>query len=232
MNRLAHFLIIITLLLVATFPASSATAAELYLPDLILTDCDTICIPVLVRDFTAIAGVELHFTYDETCMTFDSVSPGLLGGATVNGGAGQVHIVWDDFENPLTLANDELVARICFSSITAPTGSPCAIGFQSNCELVDEIGDPVVLVTIDGSAACDAGGCCVLRGDVNHDGAALIDIADLLYLIDYMFQGGPEPVCFDEGDIDASATVPLDIGDLVYLIDYMFTGGPVPTSCP
>lgn len=71
-----------------------------------------------------------------------------------------------------------------------------------------------------------------MRGDVNHDGAELIDIADLLYLIDYMFTGGPQPACFDEADLDASATEPLDIGDLLYLIDFMFTGGPNPVPCP
>lgn len=80
----------------------------------------------------------------------------------------------------------------------------------------------------------EGGGCCIppMRGDVNYDGAELIDISDLLYLIDFMFQSGPAPVCFDEADIDASGSEPLDISDLVWLIDYMFTGGEPPPACP
>ncbi len=76
--------------------------------------------------------------------------------------------------------------------------------------------------------------CCIppMRGDVNYDGAELIDISDLLYLIDFMFQSGPAPVCFEEADIDASGSEPLDISDLVLLIDYMFTGGEPPPACP
>ncbi len=80
----------------------------------------------------------------------------------------------------------------------------------------------------------EGGGCCIppIRGDVNYDGAELIDISDLLYLIDFMFTGGPAPVCFEEADIDASGSEPLDISDLVLLIDYMFTGGEAPPACP
>ena len=76
--------------------------------------------------------------------------------------------------------------------------------------------------------------CCIppIRGDVNYDGAETVDISDLLYLIDFMFQSGPAPVCFEEADIDASGIEPLDISDLVLLIDYMFTGGAEPPACP
>ena len=74
-------------------------------------------------------------------------------------------------------------------------------------------------------------GCCTVRGDINHaGGASPIDIADLVYLVDYMFNQGPEPPCLEEADMDASGE--FDIADLVYLVDYMFTGGPVPVVCP
>jgi len=80
---------------------------------------------------------------------------------------------------------------------------------------------------------CNSGGCCVgVRGNVDNDTEDNIDISDLVYLADFMFTGGPAPVCFDEGDIDASGVTPIDISDLVYLVDYMFTGGPAPSACP
>jgi hypothetical protein len=80
----------------------------------------------------------------------------------------------------------------------------------------------------------EGGDCCIppVRGDVNYDWAELIDISDLLYLIDYMFRGGPLPACHEEADINADGAELIDIADLVYLIDYMFRGGPAPPACP
>jgi len=75
--------------------------------------------------------------------------------------------------------------------------------------------------------------CCVHRGDIDHSGGTTpIDISDLVYLVDFMFSGGPEPPCSDEGDVDGSGVAPIDISDLVYLVDYMFNSGPAPPGCP
>jgi len=59
------------------------------------------------------------------------------------------------------------------------------------------------------------------------DGSGGVDIDDVVYLIAYIFGGGPEPVpevCL--GDADGSGGV--DIDDVVYLIAYIFNGGPEP----
>ena len=74
--------------------------------------------------------------------------------------------------------------------------------------------------------------CCFLRGDVDHSGVAPVDIADLVYLVDFMFNAGPVPDCFEECDVDASGIEPIDIADLVYLVDFMFNFGPEPPVCP
>ena len=74
--------------------------------------------------------------------------------------------------------------------------------------------------------------CCLLRGDIDHNGTGP-DIADLVYLVTYMFGGGPTPPCeepvgsgyYAEADIDGSGTGP-DIADLVALVNYMFGGCP------
>ena len=81
------------------------------------------------------------------------------------------------------------------------------------------------------------GTCCILpiRGNVDYDPGDEIDISDLVYLVDYMFSGGPEPPCWPEGNIDGNGpddNSGIDISDLVYLVDYMFTGGPAPVECP
>lgn len=69
--------------------------------------------------------------------------------------------------------------------------------------------------------------CCAVRGDIDHSGA--IDISDLVYLVDWMFNGGPESPCEGEANIDGEASI--DIADLVYLVDYMFNDGPAPPAC-
>ncbi|MCK4625156.1 MAG: VCBS repeat-containing protein [Phycisphaerae bacterium] len=68
-------------------------------------------------------------------------------------------------------------------------------------------------------------------GDIDGSGTLPIDIADLVYLVDFMFNSGPEPPIMDAADVDGSGVLPIDIADLVYLVDYMFNEGPEPT-CP
>jgi hypothetical protein len=74
-------------------------------------------------------------------------------------------------------------------------------------------------------------GCCIppMRGNVDYGPGDVIDIADLVYLVDYMFNEGPEPPCFEEADMNCDGQI--DIADLVHLVDYMFTGGPPPCRC-
>jgi hypothetical protein len=74
------------------------------------------------------------------------------------------------------------------------------------------------------SLARDPGGCCDLPGDINNNGS--VDISDLTYYVDYMFNGGLFPPCFEEGDVNGSCG--LDISDLTYFVNYMFAGGPGP----
>jgi hypothetical protein len=77
----------------------------------------------------------------------------------------------------------------------------------------------------------DLPSCCLNRGDLNHsDGTIPADISDLTYIVNYIFGGGPPPVCYEEGDLNASGFV--DISDLTYLVDFMFGGGPPGVPCP
>lgn len=75
--------------------------------------------------------------------------------------------------------------------------------------------------------------CCLHRGDVDHSGGAdPINIADLTYLVDFLFTGGPEPPCPEEGDIDASGgAAPINVADVTYLVHFLFLGGGSPPSC-
>jgi len=62
------------------------------------------------------------------------------------------------------------------------------------------------------------------RGDLNDDGSQ--DISDAVYLLSYLYTGGPAPKCLDASHLNGDAGV--DISDVVYLLSYLYTGGPAP----
>ena len=63
-----------------------------------------------------------------------------------------------------------------------------------------------------------------LRGDANGDG--VINSADVSYLINYLFIGGPAPGPFEAGDANCDGSI--NSADVAYLINYLFIGGPPP----
>jgi hypothetical protein len=62
------------------------------------------------------------------------------------------------------------------------------------------------------------------RGDANGDGE--IDIADVMYLANYLFIGGSAPNPMWAGDANCDGEV--DVADVMYLINYLFIGGSAP----
>jgi hypothetical protein len=61
-------------------------------------------------------------------------------------------------------------------------------------------------------------------GDADASGE--VDIDDVVYLIAYIFSGGPPPDPYESGDANCAGGV--DIDDVVYLIAYIFSGGNAP----
>ncbi len=61
-----------------------------------------------------------------------------------------------------------------------------------------------------------------VHGDENGDG--LVTVADVFYLINNLFAGGPAPVGYGDVNGDGQITV----ADVFYLINYLFSGGPAP----
>jgi hypothetical protein len=55
-------------------------------------------------------------------------------------------------------------------------------------------------------------------------------VADLTYLVDYLFRNGPAPPEPQAVDVDGSGGGP-NVADLTYLVDYLFRNGPNPI-CP
>jgi len=61
-------------------------------------------------------------------------------------------------------------------------------------------------------------------GDANGD--TLVTISDVVYLVNYLFKGGPPPNPLEAGDANCDGLV--NVADVIYLINYLFKGGPPP----
>ncbi len=65
-----------------------------------------------------------------------------------------------------------------------------------------------------------------IRGDSNKDDG--VDISDVVFLLNYIFQGGRVPPCKDAGD--ANNDTRLDLSDPIWILNYLFKGGPQPSE--
>jgi hypothetical protein len=65
-----------------------------------------------------------------------------------------------------------------------------------------------------------------LAGDANGDG--IINSADLVYLRNFLFKGGPAPVPLEAGDANCDGVI--NSADVVYVMNYLFKGG-LPPGC-
>jgi len=64
-------------------------------------------------------------------------------------------------------------------------------------------------------------------GDANCDGK--VDVADVVYLLNYLFISGPPPCFWNAGDVNCDKGI--NIADVIYLINYLFRDGPPPLMC-
>ncbi|MFQ6032584.1 MAG: dockerin type I repeat-containing protein, partial [Candidatus Zixiibacteriota bacterium] len=63
-----------------------------------------------------------------------------------------------------------------------------------------------------------------IPGDANGDG--IVNSADVVFLINYLYSGGPLPPVLNAADPNADCEI--NSADLVYLINYLYGGGPLP----
>jgi 4-amino-4-deoxy-L-arabinose transferase-like glycosyltransferase len=62
--------------------------------------------------------------------------------------------------------------------------------------------------------------------DITGDG--ITDLADLIYLINYLYRAGPRPRPLENANVNCDET--LNAGDVVYLIRYIYRAGPSPCN--
>jgi len=65
-----------------------------------------------------------------------------------------------------------------------------------------------------------------IRGDANRD--SKVTVADVVYLMNFLFKSGPAVNPFQTGDVNCDGYV--TVADVVYVINYLFKGGKAPCS--
>ncbi len=87
---------------------------------------------------------------------------------------------------------------------------------------------PLSPISIDGLALIEVSGPSTTfrRGDGNGDGT--VDLGDVIYTINWIFQGGPSFGCRSAADANDDGAI--DLGDPIWVINYIFTSGASPPS--
>jgi hypothetical protein len=163
-------------------------------------------------EFTINSTVEVTTTSLPDGIATHAYSEQLVG----NGGTGTIS--WSDLYGDLAGTGLTLSTGGLLSGTVAETTT---IDFTARAS--DAIG------SVDDQALSVVIGPVYICGDANGDGSGP-DIQDLVFIVDFMFNGGPPPPVFAAVDVDSSGYSP-DVADLVYLVTFMFQGGPA-LNCP
>jgi len=115
-------------------------------------------------------------------------------------------VQWFEYAREIPTDIDKTHMKIC---VRCHAGGWSWYGYETTLSFY------VDLINTTGSYIC---------GDA--DASGFVDIDDVVYLINYVFTGGPEPIPLDCGNVDCEGVI--DIDDIVYLIDYLFMGGYTP----
>jgi DNA-binding beta-propeller fold protein YncE len=121
--------------------------------------------------------------------------------------------------------------------IAVDLGATGIASFQDSTVFVACFSDKVVQLGFDGVrlhtyAAGDGPGHLdfnYLPGDVNGDWQ--VNVGDAVYLVGYIFRGGPSPA-YPHWRANANGDGVINIGDAVYLVSYIFRSGPRPRIGP
>ena len=73
-------------------------------------------------------------------------------------------------------------------------------------------------------AIIDDGDLIWKRGDANNDEA--VSISDVIYINNYLFNGGDAPGCMNQADVNDDGSVSLS--DSIYLSNWLFNSGSPP----
>jgi hypothetical protein len=191
----------------------------------------------------ATAGFQMAVGHDAAVLDATGATPvGPLAG--LDGGAGPdffdasllsngvtIGVIYDnDGVETITYAADTVVVEVCYDVVTASLPTTTTLDFAP-------LGTPTIenIVAAGGSTkAADGqsgtiditGEVTFIRSDCNTDG--LVDIADGIFTLNWLFQGGPTPNC--DGACDSNVDAAIDVADAIFTFTWLFLEGPAPSA--
>ena len=130
----------------------------------------------------------------------------------VNSGGAPVESAW------VCLMNDEVYQAGC-SDVSGELVLACSTTVEAEIHLTvtkHNFRPYQGLVTVMGAD--------YLRGDANGDD--LIDVADVIFLANYLFKGQAAPFPYDAGEANCDGII--DVADVIFLLNYLFKNGSAP----
>jgi|GEM_PF-2677627 len=91
---------------------------------------DTVVMPLQVQGFVNVAGIELHLEFPVDNIEFVELSSNVISDYTLNCVNGEIHIIWEDIDNCLTLPSNSELLSISFE-ISPGTNANVPVSFIS-----------------------------------------------------------------------------------------------------
>ena len=254
MRKLRILSLIITLLLIAAFSGKSQDlgsdpniADTIYVDSIVSTSSTRGFVPVYFFNDEELAGIEMTLTYNSIDLFIDSFS-------FVDGRVESYTLKYADQLSPNTITcccyalseglippGSGLLGYLFFSYlpglqtqvVTIDTVTLTFGEKEHSTAFSDGYANMFKPEFVSGYLDIQPTNCCLGdRGNVNNSPDDQVDIDDMVYMVEYMFLGGPAPVCNEEANVEGSLDGSVDIDDIVYFVEYMFLNGPPPLSCP
>lgn len=251
MRKTMLLILLLVGVITATTSYSQPLGVDPGLPDTVIIDSviffntEPGIVPIRFFNDEALAGIEVTLAYNSPDITVDSFS--FVGGRAeyvslkgTSTNPGTVTIYCFPFTGePLISPGSGLLGQLYFSSL--PTSPAQVVPIDT---IIITIGNREYATTFSDATAnpfspqYEKGyldilvSCCIGdRGNVDNSPDDVVNVADLTYLIAYLFQGGPDPVCLPEGNVNGDPGELINVADLTYLVAYLFQGGPPPPPC-
>ena len=195
---------------------------------------DHIVVPVTLHNIQTITAFSIPLAFDPDVLTCDSIS---YAGTRID----YINITMDTINNitgnvlfgmvVLTEANlapgDGEVARLYMTvNVNAPEQvtiiDTAFFPPAGDLALIDPAAQTIVPEFVHGNIFIALN----MRGDANGTGD--VNLADGVYLINYIFRGQRPPIPSDAGD--ANSDMAVNMGDVVFVINYVFHDGPPPVK--
>ncbi len=202
-------------------------------------------LPVQVSTVRPLDGLSIAASYDSSLMSMTGISAsGVAANAdfvetSANLPAGEIAaglIMAFDTSTDIPIGDDQEVMTVSFSVTGVPAGQTepitTPVTFSASAGT-----PPITNLIVDGNYQetpnLVSGEVTIVnfnpfvRGDCNSDGG-LVNIADGIAVLQYLFQGGSTPGCLDACDLDDNGQI--GVGDAVGVFNYQFAGGSPPMA--